>query len=402
MRVISLRAENVKRLKAVEITPDPDGNVVVISGRNGQGKSSVLDSIMYALAGGRAMPEQPVREGEKRAKVVLDLGDFTVTREWKNDDTSSLTVMTKDGAKQTSPQKFLDERLGALSFDPLAFATKPAKEQRQLLLDIINSPDLDLDEMDAKRAALFDQRTEVNRRLRDTEGALAELPEIPEDTPTEEVSAEGIIAEREVYLFEQRQRLELAERIRQTEEDLEDLRHRILVKESILAELRENLPSDELEVPDITAALARIESTNALVRARHTHDLLKNDWTGMKVRVDELTASIANLDDAKQAALEAATLPIEGLAFDEEGVMYQGIPFKQCSSAEQLRVSIAMAMALNPTVRVIRVADGSLLDSTNMAVIDEMAGAHDFQMWIEVVNESGTLGFTIEDGEVVA
>ena len=47
MKIVKLTAENFKRLEAVEITPD--GNTVLISGRNGQGKSSVLDSILAAL-----------------------------------------------------------------------------------------------------------------------------------------------------------------------------------------------------------------------------------------------------------------------------------------------------------------------------------------------------------------
>ena len=48
MKIVELRAENVKRLKAVEITPD--GTLQVIGGRNAQGKSSVLDAIWLALA----------------------------------------------------------------------------------------------------------------------------------------------------------------------------------------------------------------------------------------------------------------------------------------------------------------------------------------------------------------
>lgn len=399
MKVISLKAENVKRLKAIEITPDPDGNVVIISGRNGQGKTSVLDSIWYALAGGHAIPDQPVREGERRAKVVVDLGDFTVTREWKGEK-SELTVLSKDGSKFGSPQKFLDEKLGALSFDPLAFASKPAKEQRQLLLDVV-ATELDIDEMDRKRVALFDQRTDINRRVRDTEGAITELPEIPEETPDEEISAAGIVAEREAFLAEQRRRIELASRIRFTHNAIEELRAKLADEEQLLAELTDDLPTDELTDVDTAVQLAAIETTNGLVRVKQARATLTSDLAGYQGRVDELTASIATLDQTKQEALQSAALPIEGLAFDEDGVTYQGIPFKQCSAAEQLRVSLAMAMALNPTVRVIRVADGSLLDSANMAVINEMAAAEDFQIWLEVVDETGLLGFTIEDGEVV-
>jgi len=109
----------------------------------------------------------------------------------------------------------------------------------------------------------------------------------------------------------------------------------------------------------------------------------------------ELTDGLAAIDRQKAEGLAAAKMPIDGLSFDNDGVTYQGIPFKQCSAAEQLRVSVAMAMALNPQVRVIRI--------TNMRLIEEMAAANDYQCWVERVSDSAEgVGIYIEDGRVSA
>jgi hypothetical protein len=81
-------------------------------------------------------------------------------------------------------------------------------------------------------------------------------------------------------------------------------------------------------------------------------------------------------------------------------VLYQGIPFIQGSAAEQLRVSMAIAMASNPKLKVILIRDGSLLDADNLKVIEEMARDKDFQVWIEAVRENGEIGIFIEDGMV--
>jgi len=108
------------------------------------------------------------------------------------------------------------------------------------------------------------------------------------------------------------------------------------------------------------------------------------------------------LDKTKAAALAKAKFPVDGLGFDDSGVTYQNVPFDQASSAEQIRVSLGMAIALNPKLRVIRILDGSLLDDDNLKMISDAAAEHDFQVWIERVGDNGSVGIVIEDGQVSA
>ena len=91
---------------------------------------------------------------------------------------------------------------------------------------------------------------------------------------------------------------------------------------------------------------------------------------------------------------------MDGLGFDESGVTYQGVPFSQASSAEQIRISLAMAMALNPRLRVIRILDGSLLDEDSMTAIRDQVAERDFQVWIERVADPAESAVVIEDGQV--
>ena len=93
---------------------------------------------------------------------------------------------------------------------------------------------------------------------------------------------------------------------------------------------------------------------------------------------------------------------MDGLGFDEDGVTYNGIPFAQASSAEQIRVSLAMAMALNPELKVLRIKDGSLLDGDAMEAIREQIVERDFQLWIERVGDADAGAVIIEDGEVAS
>jgi AAA domain-containing protein len=135
MKIIQFTAENVKRLKCVDITPKT--NVVQVTGKNGNGKSSILDSIFWALGGEKNIQDVPIRRGADSARIRLDLGDMVVERKFGKGE--GLTVRNKTGAKAGtddrllpkygSPQEILDALLGRLSFDPLAFSKKKPREQ---------------------------------------------------------------------------------------------------------------------------------------------------------------------------------------------------------------------------------------------------------------------------------
>lgn len=400
MKIITLRAENVKRLRAVEITPD--GNTVVIAGRNAQGKSSVLDAIWMALAGGAGAKEtsRPIRDGEKKASVQLDLGDLVVTRKWDQHGTK-LEVSSKDGARYPSPQTILDGLIGKLSFDPLAFAEQDPKKQLQTLLDVVDLP-FDPVELDAKRRGVYDDRTEVNREMKRLEAQLAGLPAVPDGTPDEEVRAASLAAELFDAEEADRKREAVQERGATAAAEIERLRAELVEAEAELnaaAKALEALP-DPVDTAPLKERLDQADATNAAVRAKKERARIEAELAAAREQSEQRTAELEQIDQSKAAAIAAAKMPLQGLSFDEDGVLYQGVPFSQASSAERLRVGIAMAMALNPKIRVIRITDGSLLDSENLALIDEMAGANDFQIWIERVDESGEVGVTIEDGQV--
>jgi hypothetical protein len=154
---------------------------------------------------------------------------------------------------------------------------------------------------------------------------------------------------------------------------------------------------------DLEAIDAQVESAeeiNAAVRRHKEGERVRAELEQWTQSAAELSAAIEEVDRKKATGLAAAKFPIANLGFDESGVTYQGVPFKQASSAEQLRVSLAMAIALNPKLRVIRIADGSLLDADNLALVESIAREHDFQVWIEMVGDGDGRGIIIEDGEV--
>lgn len=396
LKVIRLTAENVKRLKAVEITPDQ--TMQIITGRNAQGKTSVLDAIWLALGGGSAAKgtTRPVRDGETNASVTVDLGDLTVTRTWTGDRTN-LVVKSADGAKYSSPQRMLDELVGRLSFDPLAFTRLTAREQLAALLDLVDLG-IDLDALDAERRDLYEQRAEIGRQGK----AIGAVPSVDETLPTAEVSVSALVTElREA---EESNRLRRLAELDHAEavELVDRLRRQLAEAERSLASLASAVASRPVYVDTagIDARLSGAEDTNRRIRANAEARALLATKTQLRDRYEALTSQIDGIDRRKAEALAAAEFPVDGLGFDESGVTYQGVPFAQASSAEQIRISLAMAMALNPRLRVIRILDGSLLDEDSMAAIRDQVAERDFQVWIERVADPAESAVVIEDGQV--
>ena len=405
MKIIKLTCENVKRLRAVEITPD--GTLQVITGRNAQGKTSVLDAIWLALGGGQASREttMPIRDGEDHARVCLDLGDLQVVRRWTGSG-STLTVTNADGAKYPSPQAMLDALVGRMSFDPLAFTRLSPRDQRQALLDLVDI-EQDLAELDGRRQRLYEERTEVGRQGK----AYGDVPPLEPDVPEVEVSMQEVVGRlREAQQVARRiddEMATLAKLQTQTEywqQQLEEAQAG-LAKASGQYAAQQKLVKGLPEYPalsDMEAELGRVEQVNRKVRDNQARRRAAAEVAELHSRYDALTGQIAELDHAKSTLLAEAEFPVAGLGFDETGVTFHGVPFSQASSAEQIRVSLGMAMAANPRLRVIRILDGSLLDADSMAQIAELAKTNDYQVWVERVDDASESAVVIEDGRCVS
>ncbi len=441
MKIIHLRAENYKRLVAVEVTPE--GNLIDVAGRNAQGKSSLLDSIYAALAGKDAIPSKPIRKGADSARIELKLGDGTtakliVRRTFKTAEdgsfTTSVVVENADGARYGSPQKVLDGLLGQLSFDPLAFARMPAKEQLGELRKLVKG--FDFDAADEANAADFAQRTDVNRRARQLRAQLEAL-KVPGDPRQERVDETALVAELEAagqkaaaIEWERARRNELQASIARHRDDLahalasrrELLEQLEIVRERAEAALdraakitahTEDLEAQFAGLPELAAPPSTSEIRVRIDTARKTNlevatrervlaerEDLTNEITVEEATSKALTKNIEQRDADKAAAIAAANLPIEGLGLGADGVLLNGLPFDQASDAERLRVSVAIAAAMNPRLKVIRIRDGSLLDTEGVRMLAQFAEQNGLQIWRECVSDDAKTGIVIEDGRV--
>jgi DNA repair exonuclease SbcCD ATPase subunit len=411
MKILNFKAENFKKLVAVEITPD--GHVVQITGKNGAGKTSILDGIMAALGGASVIQAKPIRKGQDRAQVTLDLGDIIVERKFKDKDgkvESALEIRNKEGAKFGSPQKMLDELVGRLSFDPLEFMRQSPAEQFKTLREMLG---LDFSQLDLKRQAAYDRRTDHGRQYRSLL-AQKEAIRFDPDGAKATVSANELLDEYQqatavnAGIEDAKQRLAEGDRdVRRAEAEIAELEDRIAEYRERIAAIKTRRPNIEAianqqprDLAEIKARINGIEAANKNAEQYQKWVKLGEEVAAVEALGKACAAEIETVDAQKADLISSATMPVKGLQFGEGIVLFNGIPLEQASAAEQLRVSVAMAMAMNPKLRVLRVTDGSLLDSDSLKALEAMALDSDYQVWIERVDESGQVGIVIEDGQV--
>jgi len=424
MNIVELKIENIKRITALTLKVEGQA-VVVVGGLNGQGKSSTLDAIWYALGGKDSLPDVPLRVGALEGSVTLDLGDLIVQRTFTERD-SYLKVTGRDGSRFLTPQAILDKLLGDLSFDPLGFTRMESSTQLKVVRQLAG---LDFTDQDNRRRGLFDQRTLANRRVRDLQAQLAGQP-FDGRVPAAEIATHDIVQKINEAINIQRAQQDLLSQLRRVQESMESKRQSIETLRNQIVQLRHQIEQVEgrvqdeetryanmvvqaqtlegeaaaIKVPDVTKIQQDMQDADAInkvvrgnLQHRDTHAKLAQE----QAEAARLTEALDQVDREKAQRLAQAHFPIAGLSFNELGVTFNDLPFRQASSAEQLKVSMAMALALNPKLKIILIRDGSLLDPTNLKYIAEVAHQQGAQVWIEkVTDQQSECTVLIEDGAI--
>lgn len=433
LTLLALKAENVRRVKLVEIRPTDPTGLVKIAGANKQGKTSTLDTFEMLLGGKNHHPAKPIRAGEKKATASLILQDADGTPTYKisgtwTEKTYELVVERIGQGKVASPQGFLDSLIGSgLGFDPAAFQRLKNKDQVQALLDLVQLP-VDPRTLDAERKGAYEERTAVNREVKQLEGQLAALVEPEGEVPDVEVSVAELteeyqrrMAARQANRIAREAVVNLSREKGYAQLHVEELREQMLDLEEQLrgaheevgriqaAMDAESIKTEALVDPDVDALAEQMrtaEAVNVQVRAKRQRATAVTELDARRATVTQLTASIATIDQRKAELLAQAPFPIPGLGFEEVGgeysVVYNGIPLADLTGSEPILVCTAIAMAANPTVRVILIRDASLLDEETLIALGLFAHGKGYHILTELVGDGDASSFVIADGGVVS
>lgn len=421
VKITSFEAENVKRVKAIALEPTANG-LTVIGGRNGQGKTSVLDAIAWTLGGNRRKPTDAKREGsatDPQLKVTLSNG-IVVERKGK---TGSLKVIDPEGRK--SGQALLDGLISELAIDLPKFMAMSDLDKARELLGIIGVGDK-LVELEQREQTLYNQRTTIGQLRDQKRGAADDMPTYP-NAPAEPVSALELIEQQQATLAKNGENQNKRQRVSELMSNLEAAKRNAEMREQAVKDLQSKLDEAlgaasgalmtvdaverDLETAKKTAeqlhdestaaietSLADIEAINAKVRSNIQHSSALAEAEDLAAQYKDMTESIDAVRASKLKLLQDADLPLPGLAVDGGALTYNGRRWDCMSGSEQLIVAAAIVRKLKPDCGFVLLDKLEQMDIDTMREFGQWAEAEGLQVIATRVSTGDECSILIEDG----
>lgn len=409
VKINTLELENVKRIKAVKIEPTANG-LTIIGGKNNQGKTSVLDSIAWALGGNKYRPDEAERKGSvvpPHLKITLDNG-IVAERSGKN---GSLKVIDPSGNK--SGQQLLDSFIEQFALDLPKFMAATEKEKAEVLLRIIGVGD-ELYRLDNEEERLYNQRTTIGRIADQKQKYAKELP-IYSGVPEEPVSAIELIRQQQEILARNGENQKKRENVRYLEDkssavskEIFELKKKIESKNSELTKLLADLETAKKTAKELvdesTAELekniADIDSLNQKIRANLDREKAEIEAEGYRKEYEELTDKIESVRKKKTDLLSNADLPLPELSVTDGKLTYKGFGWDNMSGSDQLKAATAIVRKLNPKCGFVLLDKLEQMDSDTLNEFGEWLEAEGLQAIATRVSTGDECSVIIEDGYV--
>lgn len=407
VKINSLEIENIKRVKAVQLKPLENG-LTVIGGKNGQGKTSVLDAIAWALGGDRFRPSQPNREGSyvpPNLHIVLSNG-LVVERKG---DKGALKVIDPNGNK--GGQQLLNEFVEQLAINLPKFMEQTSKEKANTLLKIIGVGDK-LYELETKEQQLYNHRHTIGQ-IADQKAKFAKEMPCYAGVPKEPVSALELIKQQQILLAKngenQRKRQQVAEletkRV-MLNERISALSEQLKQLSSEYGELEKNLDIAKKSAADlqdestaeIEQSISNIEQLNIKILANLEREKAEIDAEDYKRQYDKLTEEIEKVRFDKTALLDSADLPLAGLSVENGELIYNGFKWDNMSGSEQLKVSTAIVRKLNPKCGFVLIDKLEQMDTETLEEFGKWLESEGLQAIATRVSTGDECSIIIEDG----
>lgn len=402
VKINNLEIENVKRVRAVKLSPSEKG-LTIIGGDNGQGKTSVLDAIAWALGGDKFKPSSPEREGSVVPPFLhVELSNGLIVE--RKGDRSSLKVIDKYGNK--GGQQLLNEFVEALALNLPKFMQASPKDKADTLLKIIGVGDK-LYALEAEEQRLYNTRTGIGQ-IADQKAKYAKEMPTYTGVPKEPVSASDLIRQQQEILAKNGENQRKREQLAQYERELTEAQAALAAAQERLSQAEANVQTARKSAEDLhdestaelEANIADVEQLNAKIRANLDRERAEIEADGYKKQYEDLTAQIENIRLERRNLLNGAELPLEGLSVERGELTYNGFKWDNMSGSEQLKVATAIVRKLNPECGFVLMDKLEQMDAKTLSEFGSWLEQEGLQVIATRVSTGGECSIIIEDGYV--
>ena len=430
--IVEFRVKDYRRIELVELQFEPKGQLIEITGRNGHGKSTLLEAFARLIRGAKLADKDPVRTGADKATLDAVLDDGTkISLSMTGADAKEALLRVRDqgGMIIAKPQEALDKIYDNLTLDPERFdrlgATKPG--QREQMDELLESAGLieKLKDIDRLVASLEVERRDANAEVKRISGIP--LPTVPEGTPDAEISAEELKANLNAAMEHDRTIKEEDDNLKSYQSAIENEQFKATNIRAEIERLQADLKEIEsVKIPKYESHVAEIErniatrkpsflqsAQDAFTKAESINAAVRNKIkrTQLQSELEQATKVASEFDDKLKAArslkselVRTAEFPVPGIGVDLENgyVTLHGKPLDQAAESERAVLCVKMAMAKKPQLKLCLLKGGTGIGKTLRDEIAKAAVENGCMVLVERFMEQPTEGIVIEDGRVFA
>jgi archaellum component FlaC len=424
MRIERFILRNFKGIEHIDVKC---GSVVIVSGENAAGKSSIIDAFSSLFEGGHDPDE--IRRGADRAEITVLLDDGTTLQKLVKPKSTEYCVTSADGSTIPSPTTYIKKLVTGLSLNPTGLVDAAPKERVKFLQNAMPLeftrmevaplcegydgpilPAMDVQQFNNFRQGRYDQRTDLNRKKATLDGAIQTLRRaLPSDEESDWIDTEQSLADA---IKERRSEIELihtavkndrvsvkeaiqreldaqiAEIRRKADAEIEEARLSAFAKVEQAYARMESVAQGTINpiresIESLTQELGQVrEKSDAQKRAQGTRkdlDRLNSDIKDIVRQVAKLDRTIDGLDALKREKLDA--LPIQDVEVRDGQIYYRGLNFDtQCNTALKYLLSFQVAALTLGDLKFMIFDGAESLDGSNRADFIEAIKAAGFQV----------------------
>ena len=208
MKTTKIHIKNLFGISETEL----DGRSIEVTGSNGVGKTSIIDSIKYALTNDSSR-DYVIKNGESEGEIFIETDTGLTIDRKKRVNQADYKNIRQDGKPVQSPEAFVRELFTPLQIDPVKFTQMSRQEQNRIILDLIEfNWDLNwikekfgeipqgvdyqqnilqvLNDIQSEKGVYFQARQDINREIRNKTAFISDITkDIPQGFQAEKWEA---------------------------------------------------------------------------------------------------------------------------------------------------------------------------------------------------------------------